>query len=164
MQKCLSNLHSRNFNHKNPGSTLDREIYMSQKILGILYVGLRVKELLPFVISVVIWEWQWSGKLVKVRCDIAVAVHNLGTVTKHLLRSLFFWLVRTQVTLDAVHIPERDNGLAENFSVPQYSIVLLNQWSAGLWLACTWFLKIDFVQIVSMHVRVCVCVCVCVGG
>ena len=29
---------------------------------------------------------------------------------------------------------------------------LLNQALTGLWLACTWFLKIDPVQIVGMHV------------
>ena len=38
----------------------------------------------------------------------------------------------------------------------------LNQVRAGLWLVHTWFLKIDPVRIVSMHVRMCVCVCVCV--
>ena len=35
---------------------------------------------------------------------------------------------------------------------------LLNQANAGLWPVRTWFLKIDPVQIVSMHVCVCVCV------
>ena len=34
----------------------------------------------------------------------------------HLLRSLFFWLARTQVTLEAVHIPGRDNGPADSLS------------------------------------------------
>ena len=38
----------------------------------------------------------------------------------------------------------------------------LNQVRAGLQLACTWFLKIDPVQIVSMRVHVCACVCVSV--
>ena len=41
-------------------------------------------------------------------------------------------------------------------------------WAGFLWPARAWFLKIDSVQIVGMHVcvcvraRVCVCVCVCV--
>ena len=30
--------------------------------------------------------------------------------------------------------------------------------------ACAWFLKIDPVQMVSMHACVCVCVCVCVSA
>ena len=42
-------------------------------------------------------------------------------------------------------------------------MLLLNQVCAGLWLARTWFLKIDPVWIVGMLVRVCVCVCVCVS-
>ena len=42
------------------------------------------------------------------------------------------------------------------------SIWFLNQVRAGHRLACTWFLKIDPVQIVSMCVRMCVFVCVCV--
>ena len=31
-----------------------------------------------------------------------------------------------------------------------------------LWPARAWFLKIDPVRIVGMHVRMCMCVCVCV--
>ena len=50
-------------------------------------------------------------------------------------------------------------------AVPQYvyvsldilRIVFLNQAHAGLWLACTWFLKIDPVRIAGMRVFVCVC-------
>ena len=38
----------------------------------------------------------------------------------------------------------------------------LNQARAGHRPVHTWFLKIDPVRIVGMHVRVCVCVCVCV--
>ena len=37
----------------------------------------------------------------------------------------------------------------------------LNQVRAGHRPACTWFLKIDPVQIVCMHACVCVCVCPC---
>ena len=54
----------------------------------------------------------WS----KVRCDNAAVVHILWTgwcknkLVMHLLRSSFLWLARTQVTLEAVHIPGRDNG------------------------------------------------------
>ena len=35
-------------------------------------------------------------------------------------------------------------------------IYFFNQGPAGLWLARTWFLKIDPVRIVGMHVCVCV--------
>ena len=40
--------------------------------------------------------------------------------------------------------------------------MFLNEECAGLRPACAWFLKIDPVRIVSMHVCVCVCACVCV--
>ena len=68
-------------------------------------VHITVKELLPIVLSVAIWGWQWADELVKVRCDNVAAVHILRTgwckneLAMHLLRSLFFWLARTQVTL-----------------------------------------------------------------
>ena len=39
--------------------------------------------------------------------------------------------------------------------------MFLNQVRAGLQPAHAWFLKIDPVRIVGMHVRVCACVCVC---
>ena len=39
-------------------------------------------------------------------------------------------------------------------------MILLNQARAGPRPARAWFLKIDPVRIVGMHVRVCVCVCV----
>ena len=40
----------------------------------------------------------------------------------------------------------------------------VNQACAGLWVACTWFLKIGYVWIISMCVcvNVCVYMCVCV--
>ena len=37
MRKCLDNLHLQNFNGENPGSMLNHEIYIPQKILGIRY-------------------------------------------------------------------------------------------------------------------------------
>ena len=37
MQICLDNLYLQNFNHENPGSTLNREMYTLQKFLGIWY-------------------------------------------------------------------------------------------------------------------------------
>ena len=36
--KKLDNLHPRNFNRKNPGSMLNREIYVLQEIPGIQYL------------------------------------------------------------------------------------------------------------------------------
>ena len=41
-------------------------------------------------------------------------------------------------------------------------IIILNQTHAGHRPARAWFLKIDPVRIVDMHVCVCLCVCVCV--
>ena len=85
-------------------------------------VHITVKELLPIVLSVAIWGWQWAGELVKVRCDNAAVVHILrrgwckNELAMHLLRSLFFWLARTQVTLEAIHIPGRDNGPVDSLS------------------------------------------------
>ena len=40
--------------------------------------------------------------------------------------------------------------------------LFLNQVHADCRPAHAWFLKIDPMRIVGMHVRVCVCVCVCV--
>ena len=40
-------------------------------------------------------------------------------------------------------------------------MLFLNQAHAGLWPVCIWFLKIDPVQIVGMHVRLCARVFVC---
>ena len=81
-----------------------------------------MKELLPIVMGVAIWGWQWSGKVVKVQCDNAAVVHTLRTGSckndqaMHLLRSLFFWQARTQLSLETVHIPGRENGPADSLS------------------------------------------------
>ena len=45
-----------------------------------------------------------------------------------------------------------------NWHINSFYKVILNQARAGLRLTCAWFLKIDPVRIISMHVRVCVCV------
>ena len=85
-------------------------------------VHITVKKLFPIVLSVAVWGWQWAGVQVKVRCDNVAVVHILRTgwrkneMAMHLLRSLFFWLARTQVTLEAVHIPGSYNGPADSLS------------------------------------------------
>ena len=43
----------------------------------------------------------------------------------HLLRSLFFWLARTQVSLEAVHIPGRKNGPADSLSHNDTALFIL---------------------------------------
>ena len=45
-----------------------------------------------------------------------------------------------------------------------YLLLFLNQAHTGHGLARAWFLKIDPVWIIGMHVCVCVCVCVCVSA
>ena len=81
-----------------------------------------LKELLPIVLACAIWGKRWGGRMVTVHCDNmgAVALVNSGyskiQQIMHLLRCLFFIRALYQMELWAVHVPGRDNTLADALS------------------------------------------------
>lgn len=85
-------------------------------------VHITVKELLPIVMSVALWGYQWSGRAVQCLCDNAavVAVINSGTSKceriMQLMRSLFFFTASCNVFLTAKHIPGVENRAADALS------------------------------------------------
>ena len=85
-------------------------------------VHITVQELLPVVLAVALWGKQWQGKSIRCRCDnaAAVAIVNSGSSkddrAMHLMRSLFFFLAKYNVTLRAEHIPGSENGAADALS------------------------------------------------
>ncbi len=85
-------------------------------------VHITVKELLPVVMALAVWGYQWSGKSVRCLCDNAavVAIINTGTSKNeramHLMRSAFFFLARHDVRVWAEHIPGVENRSADALS------------------------------------------------
>ena len=81
-----------------------------------------LKELLPIVIGVAVWGYQWRGQTVTCRCDNAavVAIVKSGRSkmerVMHLMRSLFFFTVRWNVVLACTCIPGVDDGAADALS------------------------------------------------
>lgn len=81
--------------------------------------SIALKELLPIVLACAIWGVRWKGSAVTVHCD------NLGVVQlvnsgysrvpqiMHLLRCLFFTRAYFELELWAVHIPGKENTLAD---------------------------------------------------
>ncbi len=82
-------------------------------------VHITVKELLPVVMALAVWGYQWSGQSVRCQCDDAavVAIINTGTSKNkramHLMRSAFFFLARHDVRVWAEHIPGVENRSAD---------------------------------------------------
>lgn len=74
-------------------------------------IHITVKEMLPIVMAVAMWGDRWPGETVRCLCDNAavVAVVNSGTSkcerVMHLMRCLFFFAARHNITLVAQHIP-----------------------------------------------------------
>ncbi len=85
-------------------------------------VHITVIELLPVVMALAVWGYQWSGKSVRCQCDNAavVAIINTGTSKNeramHLMRSAFFFLARHDVRVWAEHIPGVENRSADALS------------------------------------------------
>ena len=80
------------------------------------------KELLPIVLSVVVWDTQWLGQRVLFHCDNEAVVAALkGDYSRdsdmaHLLRCLFFLEARHELAITAVHVPGVENGAADSDS------------------------------------------------
>ncbi len=91
-------------------------------------IHITVKELVPIVLACALWAHQWKGKTVLCRCDNAavVAIINSGRskhdLVMHLMRSLFFFTARGNVTLQAVHLPGRHNQAADAISRDNVSL------------------------------------------
>ena len=86
------------------------------------YVPIAVKELLPIVISCVLWGLQMRSLHVGYRRDNAAVVAKINRhisqhpIATHLLRCLFFICARYAVNLTAEHLPGRLNGAADALS------------------------------------------------
>lgn len=84
--------------------------------------SITLKELLPVVIACAVWGREWQNSSVLVHCDNvgAVSLINSGysrvPAIMHLLRCLFFIRAFFKLTLWAVHIPGRENALADAIS------------------------------------------------
>ena len=81
-----------------------------------------VKELLPLVLAIAMWDRRWHGKSIRCQCDNAAVVAMLRSGwcknehAMHLLRSLFFFQALYKVSLVAEHIRGVKNGLADDLS------------------------------------------------
>ncbi len=73
-----------------------------------------VKEVLPIVIGVALWEGRWHGRTIRCWCDNAAVVAILRSgpskdvKAMHLMRSLFFLAtpsIATICSLICVHVP-----------------------------------------------------------
>ena len=92
-------------------------------------IGIVAKELLPIVISCVVWGPVLSRKSIEVRCGNtgAVSAINKGSskdkTTMHLQRCLWFFAALFQIKITATHIPGIENVAADMLSrnfLPQF--------------------------------------------
>ena len=85
-------------------------------------VNIATKELFPFLVAVAVWGHCWQGSKLRFHLDnqAAVPVLNRGSAKDptlaHLLRSLFFFLARFNVTYKAFHVPGTKNQAADALS------------------------------------------------
>ena len=80
------------------------------------------KELLPVLLSCIVWGEEWSGKLIRCHCDNMAVVEVLNSgysrdrEMMHPLRCLFFIAEHFRIQVEAVHLPGKENGLADALS------------------------------------------------
>ena len=85
-------------------------------------VHITAKELLPIVVACAVWGQDWTGKMVRCRCDNAavVAIIKSGSskngLVMHLMRCLFFFTAHFQLYLAPEHLPGRLNTAADSLS------------------------------------------------
>ena len=85
-------------------------------------VHITVKELVPVVIACALWGEELRGRTVEYRTDNAavVAIVNKGKskmpLAMHLVRSLFFFMARSDLALYVVHLPGVQNTAADALS------------------------------------------------
>lgn len=83
-----------------------------------------VKELVPIVLAVVVWDREWQYKSVLVRCDnmaVVQVIHVTALSSKdstimHLLRCLYYYVAPFNIHLRAEHIPGLHNVVADSLS------------------------------------------------
>ena len=86
---------------------------------NLLNKSIAVKEMVPIIIAAAIWGRSWKGKLIICHCDnqSVVAVINSrysrDDELMHLLRNLFFFEAIFEFHMQARHIPEVHNRLAD---------------------------------------------------
>ena len=84
--------------------------------------SITLKEILPIVVACAVWGHLWRNKSVMAHCDNqgAVAAVNSGysrvPQIMHMLRCLFFIRAHLGIKLRAVHVPGKDNELADAIS------------------------------------------------
>ena len=85
-------------------------------------VNIAAKELFPFLVAIAVWGHRWQGSKLRFHSDnqAAVLVLNRGSAKDptlaHLLRSLFFFLARFNITYEAFHVPGTRNQAADALS------------------------------------------------
>ena len=81
-----------------------------------------LKELFPVLLSCIVWGKEWSGKLIRCYCDNMAVVEVLNSgysrdrEMMHLLTCLFFIAEHFCMQVEAVHLPEKENGMAKALS------------------------------------------------
>ena len=90
--------------------------------LNLREASITLKEVLPVILACAVWGPEWRGSAVVVHCDNlgAVDIINSGysrvPQIMHLLRCLFFIRALFRFSLHAVHIPGKENSLADAIS------------------------------------------------
>ena len=81
-----------------------------------------IKELIPVVVTAIVWGRQWSASHVRVKCDNAAVVQILNhgysrdANVMHLMRCLHFIAARFNFRVSAEHIPGSLNTAADALS------------------------------------------------
>ena len=84
--------------------------------------SIMLRELLPVVIAAMVWGPEWRNSVVVFECDNEGAISAINSGYSkvqgilHLLRCLFFVQAHYGIHIKAVHIPGRENALADAIS------------------------------------------------
>ena len=85
-------------------------------------IHITTMEQFPIVVGCAVWGHAWKGKTIRCLCDNAavVAILRSGSakylVTMHMVRCLFFFTAVNQLVLAPMHLPGRDNAVADHLS------------------------------------------------
>lgn len=85
-------------------------------------VAIAPKELIPVILAVATWGKYFYGMRMKVRCDNMAVVFAINTgrasdqLLMHLLRCLYFYCAKKNISLVAAHLKGSDNAIAHAIS------------------------------------------------